>query len=506
MAGVAVAVILLVTFVLVFHSAAQAAGRNSWVAHSQEVLAIISRARLEPAGLQNQIWAYRASHDPQLPRQFPDYLRHLAADLQLLRKLTADNAAQQAVLAELTPVLTNQMASLEQAMQRAASSPEERTDMAFDWVLPTPLSEHIQSLFGSLESNERRVLSMRTSGVRDNVYRTNIILLTAAILTFAILAFSGLLVSRELMNRVELQTGISDAQELLGVKYEEQRRELGHAIEDLHTQIRKRQRAEAELQLINGELEKRVTARTVQLQEANRELETFTYAVSHDLRAPVRHMEGFSHFLQQKYGPGLPEEAQRYLDRIRAAAAYMSVLIEGLLQLSHIGARLPNIQPVSLRALLDDARTKLQPELAGREIEWRIGALPKVEGDPVLLGQVLANLLSNAAKFTRQQPHPVIEVGSRENNGEVAIFVRDNGVGFDPRFGDKLFGVFQRLHRQDEFEGAGIGLATVQRIVHRHGGHIWAESVLGQGATFFFTLPGFRNMVSEQESLIGALA
>lgn len=507
MAGVAIAGVLLLAFYLVFHSSAQAAGINRWVAHSQEVLNIIYRARLEPASLQNQVWAYRSSHDPDLPRRFPVYVRNLTNDIQLLRELTADSAVQQNVLAELTPILSNQITSLEQAMRRPASFPEEGANLAFDWSLPTPLSDHVKGLFDILDSNERAILAVRSGAVQANAHRTNIILLAAAILTFAILTFAGCLVSRELMTRAELQTGISLAQELLGVKYEEQRGELGHAIKDLHSQIRKRQRAESELQSLNGELEKRVSLRTVQLQEANRELETFSYAVSHDLRAPLRHMDGFSHFLQQKFGPNLPEEGQHYLNRIRSATTYMSMLVEGLLQLSHIGRQLPNIQPVFLRPLLDNVRGKLPPESVGRVIDWRIGSLPEVDGDPVLLGQVFTNLLSNAIKFTRQQSRPVIEIGTCEKDGETVIFIRDNGVGFDSRFADKLFGVFQRLHRQDEFEGTGIGLATVQRIIHRHGGRIWAESILGQGATFFFTLPAAtREVVAQQGRLVGATA
>jgi len=227
--------------------------------------------------------------------------------------------------------------------------------------------------------------------------------------------------------------------------------------------------------------------------------------VSHDLRAPLRHMEGFAHFLQHKYGPTLPEEGQHYLNRINSAATFMSKLVEGLLQLSHIGAQLPNIKPVSLRALLRDARSTLHSEAGGRGIEWRISTLPEAEGDAVLLGQVFTNLLSNAIKFSSKQAHPIIEIGSCERNGEPAIFVRDNGAGFDPRYADKLFGVFQRLHRQDEFSGTGIGLATVQRIIHRHGGRIWAESAPGQGATFFFTLPCSAKSVAQPEYLMGAL-
>lgn len=505
-AGVAVGLILLATFYLVFRNSSQAVGRSSWVAHSQEVLSTISRARLEPASLQNQVWAYRSSHDPALPLNFPIYLQNLTVDIQYLRDLTADNPAQRVVLSELTPILTNQMSSLEQAMQRAALARDEPTDMAFDWALPTPLTAHVQHLFDILDSNENALLVIRTAAVRASALRSNLILLVAATLTFAVMVFAGALISRELMTRAELQAGIGEAAELLGVKFAEQRSELGQAVKDLNIQIRKRQHAEADLQSLNSQLEKRVSSRTLQLQEANNELETFSYAVSHDLRAPLRHMEGFSHVLQEKYGSSLPQEAQHYLGRIRSATTHMASLVEGLLQLSHLGTQLPNMSAVPLGSVFEAARRELQPELLKREIDWRVGVLPVVEGDFVLLAQVFANLLSNAIKFTRGQPRAVIEVGNCERQGENPTFVRDNGVGFDPDHAGKLFGVFQRLHRQDEFEGTGIGLATVQRIIHRLGGRIWAESAVGQGATFYFTLPLAQKVVVSPEALIGAIA
>ncbi len=264
-AGVVVSIILLVTFYLVFRNSAQAAARNSAVAHSQEVLSTIARARLEPASLQNQVWAYRSSHDPELPLRFPVYLQNLTLDIRQLRDLTADNAAQRVVLSELAPILTNQMLSLQQAMQRAALAPDENSDLTFDWTTPTPLSGHVQRLFGILESNERALLVLRITALRDSTRRGNLILLAAATLTFAVLAFAGWLVSRELMTRADLHMGIGEAAGLLGVKFEDQRTKLSHAIKELNVQIRKRQRAEADLQSLNEELEKRVHSRTLQL-------------------------------------------------------------------------------------------------------------------------------------------------------------------------------------------------------------------------------------------------
>jgi light-regulated signal transduction histidine kinase (bacteriophytochrome) len=262
--------------------------------------------------------------------------------------------------------------------------------------------------------------------------------------------------------------------------------------------------AEEELRHLNEELESRVESRTAQLREVNGELEAFTYSVSHDLRAPLRHMDGFSRILQQEFGPQLPQQAQHYLERVRDASAHMSALVEDLLHLSRVGRQPPRPQPTSLQRIVEEAREEILPEADGRTIEWKFSSLPEVEGDPLLLRQVFSNLFSNAVKFTRKQPAAVIEVQAHEGNDKVIVSVSDNGAGFDPRYADKLFGVFQRLHRQEEYEGTGIGLAMVQRIVHKHGGRIWAESKPGQGATFYFALPVAGKELAPEPSTIEA--
>ena len=243
-----------------------------------------------------------------------------------------------------------------------------------------------------------------------------------------------------------------------------------------------------------------------ELVEANGELESFTYSVSHDLRAPLRHLDGFSRILEEEYGAELPEEARHYLHRIRSATTHMSRLVEDLLGLSRLGRQGLQLRTVTLRELVEEARAEVLSEAEGRVIDWQIGALPEVQADVGLFRQVWINLFSNAIKFTRNQPRPVIQVGSRKENGEAILFVRDNGAGFDPRYADKLFGVFQRLHRQDEFEGTGVGLATVQRIVHKHGGRVWAESQPGQGATFYFSVPARASVPRQPKAEMGVSA
>jgi PAS domain S-box-containing protein len=237
------------------------------------------------------------------------------------------------------------------------------------------------------------------------------------------------------------------------------------------------------------ELEERVVERTVELRAANRELEAFSYSVSHDLRAPLRAIDGFSRILEEEHGDALPEEGRRYLRLVSENAKNLGLLIDGLLDFSRLGRQALSKQPVELSSLVDGVLADLVSEREGRSVEISVERLPTVECDPLLMKQVLANLVSNALKFTRHRESARIEIGSYVEDGAHVVFVRDNGVGFDMRHADKLFGVFQRLHRAEEYEGTGLGLALVSRIVVQHGGRIWAESEPGEGACFSFTLP-----------------
>lgn len=230
--------------------------------------------------------------------------------------------------------------------------------------------------------------------------------------------------------------------------------------------------------------------RAVELEVANKELEAFAYSASHDLRAPLRHIVGYAELLQKHAASVLDEKANRYLKVLMEAARRMGVLIDDLLGFSRIGRAETKKVSVDLEQLVPPVIAELSQDTDGRDIVWKIGALPLCYGDRAMLRIVFVNLISNAVKFTRGRPQAQIEIGcSRRSNDKVEIFIKDNGVGFDMEHANKLFGVFQRLHLPEEFEGTGIGLATVQRIVHRHGGTCWAESALNHGAAFHFTVP-----------------
>ncbi|HXA15087.1 MAG TPA: PAS domain S-box protein [Opitutaceae bacterium] len=249
-----------------------------------------------------------------------------------------------------------------------------------------------------------------------------------------------------------------------------------------------RRKAEEAVKQLYAELEQRVIQRTAELEAANKELEAFSYSVSHDLRSPLRAVDGYSQAVLEDYGSQLPEGGRRYLQTIREGAQRMGALIDDLLTFARLNRQELGKRVIDTGKLVRGALDELGSPWPDRSVEILVGDLPASSGDPALLKQVWLNFLSNALKYTRKREKTVVEIGCMKTNGADTFFIRDNGTGFDMRYADKLFGVFQRLHRAEDYEGTGVGLAIVQRIIHRHGGRVWADAAIDRGATFYFTL------------------
>jgi signal transduction histidine kinase len=264
--------------------------------------------------------------------------------------------------------------------------------------------------------------------------------------------------------------------------------EVGLLIASFNEMLVQIQERDTALQTSQEQLEQRVAQRTAELDATNKELEAFTYSVAHDLRAPLRHIQGFSNILSETLGPQLVPDIKKALNHIVEGTQQMGRLIDDLLSLARVGRQEPRLQVTGLNSIVQEVLRDLKTETAGRDIHWQVADLPFVECDPGLMKQVFYNLLSNAAKYSRPRSPAVIDVGQTSVEGQMVNFVRDNGVGFNMKYANKLFGVFQRLHRKEDFEGTGVGLATVQRIIHKHGGRIWAEAEIDKGATFYFSL------------------
>jgi len=268
----------------------------------------------------------------------------------------------------------------------------------------------------------------------------------------------------------------------------------------INIDVTEQKQAEEQVRILNASLESRVAERTRELSNANKELESFSYSVSHDLRAPLRTIDGFSLALLEDCGSKLDEVCAGHLQRIRTAAQRMGALIDDLLNLSRVTRASLNLQNFDLSAIAADVAKELQVSQPERQVAWKIQPALLAAGDSQLLRVAIENLLNNAWKFTSKRSDSLIEFGAAQKNGETAFFVKDNGAGFDPAYADRLFGAFQRLHGAAEFPGTGVGLATVQRVIHRHGGRIWAESSLDHGATFFFTLPQSNSQEGSSET------
>ncbi len=411
---------------------------------------------------------------------------HLAIDH--VRQLTLDNPTQQRLVSDLNSQTNRALDLIRQFFDLRRQGKTGTAGLEAISGDVKAVSADLNKTYEAMLADENNLLKVCSSAQANASRQAKRLELWGGIIAFLLMAAALAVFWRESSVRLRAEQQLAFANAELEQRVRSRTIEIERVNKLLRDENAERLAAEDEIRLLNAVLEQRVFERTAQLQAANQELEAFCYSVSHDLRAPLRHIDGFSKILQEDFGSRLDPEAAHCLNRIQQSINNMGLLVDGLLNLSRLTRKGFVSQSVSLGELVNVARGELQPDLAGRNIIWRIGALPVVKGDPNLLKQVFVNLLANAVKFTRFRDSAVIEISQLEAKDETIIRIRDNGVGFNMKYAEKLFGVFQRLHTSEEFEGTGIGLATVQRIIHKHGGRVWAESVPQQGASFYFTI------------------
>jgi signal transduction histidine kinase len=410
------------------------------------------------------------------------------AAIEHVRQMTQDNATQQHLLSDLNSqtdrafILLRQIIDLHRQGKTGTAGLEPITPGLK--AISTDLNKTYEAMLGE----ENNLLKIRSNAQAAASRKAKDLELWGGVFAFLLMCGALAVFWRESSVRLRAEQHLADMNTQLERRVRDRTAEVERINILLRDENAERVAAEEEIRLLNAVLEQRVFERTAQLQASNQELEAFCYSVSHDLRAPLRHIDGFSKILLEDFGSQLDPEATHCLNRIQQSINNMGLLVDGLLNLSRLTRKGFVSQRVPLGELVNVARNELQLDLAGRNIAWQISALPVVQGDPSLLKQVFVNLLANAIKFTRNRESAIIEISQLEGRDETIIRVRDNGVGFNMKYADKLFGVFQRLHTAEQFEGTGIGLATVQRIVHKHGGRVWAESVPEQGASFYFSI------------------
>jgi signal transduction histidine kinase len=422
-----------------------------WVEHGYQIIAELEASYITLREAESDQRTYLVNDDERYLNSLKSAADKFRAQIDRLETLTADNPGQYARVKKLEALVIERIDILQtQARLKQESGAEAVKQEILDGSGIRKMAE-IYSLANEIRREEESLLAERRAHSDAGARNAMLSLGALGAAVMATLAMAYTFISREIIGR---------------------------------------RRTEDELRRLNEELEDRVARRTAEIEASNKELEAFSYSVSHDLRAPLRHIASFANLLREHAAASFDETGDTYLRRIVEAANGMGRLIDGLLVFSRLGRMEMSREPVNLKQLTEEALQELQPEIEGREIVWRIGELPVVDGNRETLRTVVVNLLSNAIKFTRLRRPAQIEVGCRRaSDGEAVCYVRDNGVGFDMRYAGKLFGVFQRLHRAKDFEGTGIGLANVQRIIMRHWGRVWAEGEVGRGATFYFSLP-----------------
>jgi signal transduction histidine kinase len=419
---------------------------RQWVTHTLLVVEKLQTIRIDITQAETGQRGYMLTGQDRYLELYREGVSQVRQDMKELPDLVLDNPREREVIGRLEPLIASRLGELgdgievrKQSGLLAGVEAVSRRNDGDMWM------ELIAAQIGEMRRMEAQLLSARLATAAASSRKMKAIVVWGNALAILILLVKGCVI---------------------------------------HWEIGRRNLAERNLKNSNDRLERR----TSELSETNIELESFAYSVAHDLRAPLRHIAGYSHVLIQDYGSRFDEEGRRSLEKIADGAQRMGHLVDDLLSLSKVGRQELALEPTSLDKLLRQVVDEFGPEYSGRDIEWRIGDLFVAECDPGLMKQVFVNLLSNAVKYSGKRKHAVIEVGQMMQGEERAVFVRDNGAGFEMKYAGKLFGVFQRLHKARDFEGTGVGLAIAQRIIRKHGGRIWAEAALDHGATFFFTL------------------
>jgi signal transduction histidine kinase len=470
-----------------------AAKGADWVAHTYAVMGAVELTAKHVLEFETSARTFGLTGQDRLLADYENAKSAVAGEEEKLRSLTADSPNERHLLDVLDPQVR---VALEFAESMIAKRRRTHAVAGADEVLETErLMDAVSATTEEMRAEEMRLLSQSTPRTGAERRLTSFIVVVGVLVAAGLLTVARFAINREIdvsaRGREELKALNADLEGRVDQRTAALQTEVAErtqAEQRLTAQAEKLARSEREVRKLNDELERRVTQRTALLETANKELEAFSYSVSHDLRAPLRHISSFSKMLLEEFGPALDANAQRYVERIQVGTQKMGLLVDELLNLARVGRHVLRPQPTGLNSIVAELIAMLQPDGEGREVQWVIAELPAVECDPVLVRQVFQNLLANALKFTRPRAHTVIEVSHKVEDGQPVFMVRDNGVGFNMKYVDKLFGVFQRLHSSDEFEGTGIGLVTVQRIVHKHGGRVWAEAEADKGAAFYFTL------------------
>jgi signal transduction histidine kinase len=464
-------VLLLVAAMIVFLNAWWAfqavrtlATNANWLAHSWQVVHQVERVLGSAVNAETGERGYLLSGMDSYLEPYTTARRELPAELAHLQSLTSDNPAQQARMQDLRANLQRRFTVLQKAIDMRRHG---GLDLSAPLLTGGPGKiemDHIRDLCDAMEAEEDRLLAIRTASTNASRQRAQVTVVVASALDFLLILFGFGQFVRERRLRVAAET----AGERLSLAQEE-------------TEARA-----AEIRSLNETLEDRVRVRTAELERINRELEAFSYSVSHDLRAPLRTIDGFSLALHEDYAAAVGDTGRDYIERVRGGVQRMGQLIDALLQLSRITRAEIIREDFSMSGLAESVASDLQEQSRDRDLSFDIEPGLTAYADPRLTRIALENLIGNAVKFTSKVPQAKVRFGW--DTAQNAWYVRDNGAGFDMIYADKLFGAFNRLHGDKDFKGSGIGLATVARVVHGHHGRIWANSAVNQGATFWFTL------------------